>query len=96
MGKKQLMNKNLISYVLGLFVSTILCVVTIAVNARCNELTVEINDLSRKLTYNRNEVTNLDSKITHLSRRENIEKIAKEKLNLVAAIIEPMEIVIKD
>tara|TARA_S200000501_G_scaffold366785_1_gene402171 strand:- start:3737 stop:4039 length:303 start_codon:yes stop_codon:yes gene_type:complete len=87
---------NLISFILGLFLCTILCIGTIAVNARCNELTVEINDLSRNLTYNRNEVTNLESKITYLSRREHIERIAKEKLELVGAILEPMEIVLTD
>ena len=96
MSKKQKTNFNLINFAIGLSFCTILCVGTISINAKCNELNIEINELSRDLTYNRNEATNLDSRITHLSRRENIEKIAKEKLELVSAILEPMEIVLRD
>ncbi len=90
------MKNNLSFFIIGLFTCTILCVLTLAVNAECNDLNIEINEQNRELTYNRNELTNLETKITMLSRREKIQEIAREKLNLVVAILEPEEIILKD
>ena len=57
---------------------------------------MEIDDMKRNLTYLRNESSSLDGKITQLYRRDNIEKIARDEINLISAIIEPVEIVLKD
>jgi len=95
LGKKKNNNK-IIHFILGVLTLTLVGVFTIGVNSKCNDLNVEIHDLNRQLTYFRNEITNLDGRITHLNRSDYIVKIAKEKIDLVAAVIEPDEIVLND
>ena len=95
LGKKKNNNK-IIHFILGVLTLTLVGVFTIGVNSKCNDLNVEIHDFNRQLTYFRNEITNLDGQITHLNRSDYIVKIAKEKIDLVAAVIEPDEIVLND
>ena len=83
-------------FIFGVTFLTILCVITIGVNSHCHTLNMEIDDMNRQLTYHRNESSSLDGKITRLYRRDNIEKIARNELNLISAVIEPIEIVLKD
>jgi len=96
MGKKKNNKFKIIRFVLGVASLTVLGVLTIGVNTQCHELNMDIDDMKRNLTYLRNESSSLDGKITQLYRRDNIEKIAREEINLISAVIEPIEIVLKD
>ena len=89
-------NNKLFHFIIGVVFLTIICVVTVGVNTECHDLNVEIDDMNRTLTFHKNEYSSLDGRITTLNRRDYIEKIARNKIELISAVIEPIEIVLED
>ena len=73
-----------------------LSVLTISINSSCDSLNIEIDKMSRQLTHYRNDHTNIQNKITFLSRSDRIQKIAKQEIKMVDSIIEPIDIVLHD
>lgn len=89
-------NNKLFHFIIGVVFLTIICVVTVGVNTECHDLNVEIDDMNRTLTLHKNVYSSLDGRITTLNRRDYIEKIARNKIELISAVIEPIEIVLED
>jgi cell division protein FtsL len=87
---------NLIQFIGGIILCTLLGVFTITLNSTCNSLNVEIGRLNRELSHSRNEFTNIQNKITDLSRGDRIQEFASEKMNMVPSVLEPIDIVIND
>lgn len=87
---------NLIQFIIGIIFCTLIGVFTITLNSTCNSLNIEIGSLNRELSHLRNEFTNIQNKITDLSRGDRIQKFAREKINMVPSILEPIDIVLND
>ena len=80
----------------GVFFVTMLAVLTISINSSCNFLNIEIDEMNRQLTHYRNDHTNIQNNITFLSRSDRVQKIAKQKIQMVDSVIEPIDIVLHD
>ena len=95
MGKKQ-KSFNLIQFIAGVFFVTMLSVLTISINSSCNSLNIEIDKMNRQLTHYRNDHTNIQNNITFLSRSDRVQRIAKQEIQMVDSVIEPIDIVLQD
>ena len=87
---------NLIQFIAGVFFVTMLSVLTISINSSCNFLNIEIDKMNRQLTHYRNDYTNIQNNITFLSRSDRVQRIAKEEIQMVDSVIEPIDIVLHD